>query len=115
MAATDSYYSLLGVAASASESDIRDAYKKLAMRLHPDKGGEKGKWQNIQTAYDTLSDDDRRKRYDTQHTGSDSTGGVEQDFAHNFRGGDYTGARAGPPAGAGAAGDGFGGALAWRC
>lgn len=60
------FYVILGVARDASVSAIRRAYRRLARRLHPDTGGPDGSltFQDLQAAYETLSDEDRRRRYD---------------------------------------------------
>ena len=59
-----SYYEILGVEKSATADDIKRAYRKLASKHHPDKGGDTARFQEIQTAYDTLSDPQRRQQYD---------------------------------------------------
>jgi DnaJ-class molecular chaperone len=58
------HYSTLGVAKTASQDEIKKAYRKLASQHHPDKGGDKTKFQEVQAAYDTLSDPDKRAQYD---------------------------------------------------
>lgn len=58
------YYSILGVNKQASPEEIKRAYRKLASQHHPDKGGDTAKFQEIQTAYDTLSDPQKRQAYD---------------------------------------------------
>ncbi|TKY61552.1 DnaJ-like subfamily B member 6 [Spatholobus suberectus] len=66
------YYSVLGIRKDASSSDIRTAYRKLAMRWHPDKwarnpataGEAKRRFQQIQEAYSVLSDQSKRSMYD---------------------------------------------------
>lgn len=58
------YYDLLGVSQSATDEEIKKAYRKKAMTHHPDKGGDKETFQKIQEAYETLSDNDKRKIYD---------------------------------------------------
>jgi len=58
------YYDTLGVAKTASADEIKKAYRKLASQHHPDKGGDKAKFQEIQQAYDTLSDGQKRAQYD---------------------------------------------------
>lgn len=63
------YYELLGVASLATADEIKRAYRKLASQHHPDKGGDKSKFQEIQQAYDTLSDNNRRQQYDMQLNG----------------------------------------------
>src|SRR6185503_2601428 len=62
------YYQILGVARSASEGDIKKAYRKLARKHHPDfnpnnKQAEE-KFKQLQEAYEVLSDADKRKKYD---------------------------------------------------
>ena len=61
---TTKYYKVLGVEKTASQDDIRRAYRKLVKTKHPDKGGSQKEFQEIQVAYDTLSDENKRKVYD---------------------------------------------------
>ena len=63
------YYKILGVNENASQDDIKKAYKKLAMKNHPDRGGDTKKFQEISQAYDTLSDNQKRAQYDAQRHG----------------------------------------------
>ncbi|MEK7559770.1 MAG: DnaJ domain-containing protein, partial [Patescibacteria group bacterium] len=59
------YYEILGVAKNASKEDIKRAYRKLAHKYHPDKGGgDEKKFKEINEAYQILGDDSRRTRYD---------------------------------------------------
>lgn len=58
------HYATLGVAKNATPDEIKKAYRKLASQHHPDKGGDKAKFQEVQTAYDILSDTEKRKQYD---------------------------------------------------
>jgi len=62
------YYQTLGVARTASADDIKKAYRKLAMQLHPDRNpGDKSaeqKFKDINEAYDVLKDDQKRAAYD---------------------------------------------------
>ena len=78
------YYSTLGVDRNASLDDIKKAYRKLASKYHPDKGGDTAKFQEIQAAYDTLSDDNKRQQYDMERNGFGN--GVKFQF-HDFGGG----------------------------
>ena len=60
------YYSILGVTKNASQDEIKQAYKKLAMKFHPDRGGDTKKFQEISQAYDTLGDQHKRAQYDAE-------------------------------------------------
>lgn len=63
------YYQILGINENASQDEIKSAYKKLAMKNHPDRGGDTKKFQEISQAYDTLSDPNKRAQYDAQKNG----------------------------------------------
>jgi DnaJ-class molecular chaperone len=58
------YYNVLGVDRGASSEDIKKAYRSLAMKHHPDRGGNAEKFKQIEEAYRTLSDDQKRSEYD---------------------------------------------------
>lgn len=58
------HYATLGVSKSATPDEIKKAYRKLASQHHPDKGGDKAKFQEIQSAYDVLSDPQKKAQYD---------------------------------------------------
>jgi len=61
------YYEILGVERDATTKDIKRAFRKLAIKYHPDKNKEKDaeeKFRDIAKAYDTLSNADKRKKYD---------------------------------------------------
>ena len=53
-AATSDFYRLLGVARNADEKEIKAAYRKLALKHHPDRGGDEAVFKEIQTAYELL-------------------------------------------------------------
>eukprot|EP00929_Paragymnodinium_shiwhaense_P073454 TRINITY_DN3742_c0_g2_i1.p1 TRINITY_DN3742_c0_g2~~TRINITY_DN3742_c0_g2_i1.p1 ORF type:complete len:265 (+),score=55.22 TRINITY_DN3742_c0_g2_i1:112-906(+) len=95
----DNYYKILGVEKSASEDEIKKAYRKLALRLHPDKCKEAGAeeaFKKVSTAYTVLSDADKRDTYDQfgtqglQRGGGGGGGGAQmspEDIFEAFFGG----------------------------
>ena len=58
------HYATLGVPKTASADEIKRAYRKLASQHHPDKGGDKNKFQEVEQAYRILSDPQQRQAYD---------------------------------------------------
>lgn len=61
-------YEVLGVGKSASETDIKKAFRTLAKKYHPDtKSGDKKKFQEVSAAYDILGDKDKRAKFDAGH------------------------------------------------
>lgn len=98
------YYDILGVDKKASKDEVKKAFRKLAQQHHPDKGGDEARFKEITEAYSVLSDDKKRREYDTygQSFGSGPSGGnpfggfdfsgfqnggVEFDFSDLFGGG----------------------------
>ncbi len=82
------YYDILGVSKSASQDEIKKAFRKLAHKLHPDKsGGDEAKFKELNEAYQALSDPEKRKRYDQfGHAGAQGGFGGSQGFS-GFSGG----------------------------
>lgn len=80
------YYSILGVNKTSNPEEIKKAYRKLAAQHHPDRGGDTQRFQQIQEAYDVLSDPEKRQQYDNPqpefrfHTGN--MGGFDDIFAN---------------------------------
>jgi DnaJ family protein A protein 2 len=73
---SQSLYEILGVERGASEEEIRKAYRRMALKMHPDKGGEEAEFQKLQQAYDILSDGEKRAAYD-------ATGRIPGDAEHH--------------------------------
>ena len=67
MAEKRDYYEVLGVDKNADEKEIKKAYRKLAMKYHPDVSDDEDsteKFKEISEAYAVLSDEDKRQKYD---------------------------------------------------
>lgn len=64
MASNRNFYDVLGVQKNASEDEIKKAFRKLAVKYHPDNGGDENKFKEISEAYETLSNSDKRREYD---------------------------------------------------
>lgn len=75
-------YETLGVPKGASEDEIKKAYRRLASQHHPDRGGDTAKFQEIQSAYETLSDPQKRAQHDNP-----SPFGGHHGFEFHFGGG----------------------------
>lgn len=112
------YYEILGVPRTASQDEIKKAFRKQAHQHHPDKsGGDEAKFKELNEAYGALSDPEKRRRYDQfGHAGAQSGpggfsgqggsaagfdfggfqfggGGFEDVFSDLFGGGSFSGAR----------------------
>jgi curved DNA-binding protein len=73
------YYNTLGISKDASPDEIKRAYRSLASKHHPDKGGDTATFQKVQEAYATLSDPEKRSAYDNPSPfGQRSDGGWQQ-------------------------------------
>lgn len=64
MTQEDNLYKLLEVSPSASVREIKESYRKLTMKHHPDRGGDSVYFNKITDAYNILSNPDKRNRYD---------------------------------------------------
>ena len=80
------YYEILGIVRSASKEDVKKAYRKLAHKFHPDKkGGDEKKFKQVNEAYQVLSDDGKRSKYDQfghafENAGAGYGGGAQGGF-----------------------------------
>jgi molecular chaperone DnaJ len=89
------HYQTLGVAKTATPEEIKKAYRKLASKHHPDKGGDTAMFQKIEEAYRTLGDPQKRQAYDNPSPfGQNPSGGWQQagfpgGFNFNFNGTDF--------------------------
>lgn len=83
------YYEILGVARDAEEREIKKAYKRLAMKFHPDRNpgntAAEAKFKEIKEAYEVLTDAKKRSTYDQYgHTTSEQSGPSSADFSEIF-------------------------------
>jgi DnaJ-class molecular chaperone len=64
----NNYYEVLGISETASQEDIKKAYRKLSLQYHPDRNNNSpestAKFQDISSAYDTIGDEQKRRQYD---------------------------------------------------
>src|SRR5215210_5785784 len=111
MATKRDYYEVLGVSRGATEAEIKSAYRKLAVKFHPDKNpgdaAAEEKFKEAAEAYSVLSDSDQRRRYDRfGHAGVSSSagaggwgapgfGGIEDILGDLFGFGEVFGSRSG--------------------
>lgn len=77
------YYDILGVSKTASQDEVKKAFRKQAHKLHPDKsGGDEAKFKELNEAYQVISDPEKRKRYDQfGHAGAQNGFGGGQGFS----------------------------------
>ncbi|MEI8004207.1 MAG: DnaJ domain-containing protein, partial [Methanothrix sp.] len=87
--ATD-YYQILGVGKTASEDEIKRAFRRKAHEHHPDKGGDAEQFKKVNEAYQVLSDPEKKARYD-QFGEAGVNGNGFPGGAGGFRGGDFGG------------------------
>jgi molecular chaperone DnaJ len=80
------YYEVLGVDKGASADEIKKAFRRSAVKHHPDRGGDEAQFKEINEAYEVLKDTEKRKRYDQfGHAGVGGGGG--NPFGGGFGGG----------------------------
>jgi DnaJ-class molecular chaperone len=89
MANQRDYYEVLGISKSASEVEIKSAYRKLALQYHPDRNKESGsteKFKEVNTAYEVIGNPEKRKMYDQfGHAGvTGNQGGGQGPFNYTY-------------------------------
>ncbi|MDA9673932.1 DnaJ domain-containing protein, partial [bacterium] len=93
---TTEYYDLLGVDKNANEQEIKKAFRKKALKEHPDRGGDAEKFKTYSEAYEVLSDKTKRGHYDQfgkegmEHSGESPVSDI---FSNLFGGGGGVGGR----------------------
>jgi molecular chaperone DnaJ len=84
------YYEILGISKSASADEIKKAFRRLAVKFHPDKeGGDEAKFKEINEAYEVLKDNAKRQRYDQfghAGVGGGASGGAGGNPFEGFQG-----------------------------
>ena len=87
------YYNTLGVHRGANQDEIKQAFRRMAAQHHPDRGGDTATFQEVQAAYATLSDPEKRQQYDNPqpqfggggfHFGGGMPPGFDDFFAQAF-------------------------------
>ena len=87
------YYDVLGVNEQSTSADITKAFKDLAKKHHPDRGGDEAKFKEINEAHDTLKNSQKRHDYDTMRKfGGAGQGDGQHPFFNEDIFGDFLGA-----------------------
>jgi molecular chaperone DnaJ len=81
------YYHILGVPRNASKDEVKKAYRGLAHKYHPDKGGDEQRFKEINEAYQILSDDGKRSQYDQFGRVFEGAGGPQPQGGFEWPGG----------------------------
>ncbi len=90
------YYNILGVNKGATKDEIKKAFYKLAHKYHPDKKeGDEAKFKEVNEAYQILSDDGKRSKYDQYGSGFENMGGFGGAQQGGFEGFDFSGFQGG--------------------
>lgn len=79
------FYELLGVDKKATKDEIKKAFRKIALKEHPDKGGDPEKFKDLNVAYEVLSDPEKRDLYDKYGEEGLREGGGGGDMSDIFK------------------------------
>ncbi|MFA6256957.1 MAG: molecular chaperone DnaJ [Candidatus Paceibacterota bacterium] len=86
------YYEILGINKGATKEEVKKAFYKMAHKYHPDKkGGNEQKFKEVNEAYQVLSDEEKRSKYDQFGSGYENMGGGGYGGAQGFGGFDFSG------------------------
>lgn len=84
----ENFYSILGVSETATQDEIKKAYRKLAKENHPDAGGNEELFKKISVAYETIGDEQKRQQYNAQRNNPfGGSGNMNDIFSQMFGGG----------------------------
>ena len=83
------YYDILGVSEDASSDQIKKAFKDIAKKEHPDRGGDEARFKEANEAYDTLKNSQKRHDYDTMRKFGATQGGGQHPFCNEDIFGDF--------------------------
>ena len=83
------YYDILGVSEDASNEQIKKAFKDIAKKEHPDRGGDEARFKEANEAYDTLKNSQKRHDYDTMRKFGGTQGGGQHPFFNEDIFGDF--------------------------
>ena len=83
------YYDILGVSEDASSDQIKKAFKEIAKKEHPDRGGDEARFKEANEAYDTLKNSQKRHDYDTMRKFGGTQGGGQHPFFNEDIFGDF--------------------------
>lgn len=111
------YYATLGADEDASQEEIERLYKRLAVRHHPDRGGDEEHMKSLNEAYRVLGDADVRRAYDAERLEARARASVRRSGVGRAGAGDFSNARFAPYSSEAARADVVGGRIigAWLC